>query len=633
MHRADTERKLSIVTLRNEGRRQSLVLDEDFPLASSSSDTSSSVEEDTGTGHESAQSLDLDKLSELKESTANDGSIEKRRQVSKHTSSRSQSSIDLSHVKVSQTIKEIDRMNSGIRLRKKRGTRTGKKGSPGAEPAADFDVQDQVEEMLRSKFSDIEFYTTSTTIFDAEYFKNSEFFGLYILFWLGTGFLMLSNLVQSYFESNLPFYERPVAKTLGKDVLKIGVTDLGMYLTSYGVYIIQWACLKEYLQWNSSGKVIHVLFEFGHFLSWLKYAEYAEFHWIGKVFLCLHGIVFLMKMHSYGFYNGYLWNILDELVFSESYLERLEANDGSTTLPPGYEIESVKKTLRHSIIFCKFELEFQSKPSVLADNSGPGSYTPSVLENMDREDLKVNVEFPSNITLFNFFEFSNYPVVVYTLHFTRTKKIRWAYVAEKVIGIFGIIFLMLLVADNMMYPLVLRAIKAREELPVPERIVQYCFILLDMMPPFLMEYLFTFFLIWDSILNAIAELSRFADRDFYGPWWSCTDWAEFARIWNRPVHKFLLRHVYHSSLSTLNLNKGQSSLFTFIISSVVHELVMYVIFRRLRGYLLLLQMSQLPLIMIGNTKFMKGKKVLGNVICWVGFISGPSLICTAYLMF
>lgn len=609
------------------------MLDKDFPLASSSSDNSSSVEEDTDAGHGSVQKGDQDELIELKESTANNGSIEKGRPLSKHTSLRLQSSIDLSPLKVSKTIEEIGRMNSGIRLRKKKGTKTGKKGLPGAEPVTHFDAKDEVEDLLRSKFSDIEFYTTPTTIFDAEYFKNSEFFGLYILFWLGTGFLMLSNVVQSYFESNVPFYERPVAKTLGKDVLKIGITDLGMYLTSYGAYFIQWACLKEYLHWNSLGKVIHVLFEFGHFLLWLKFAEDAEFHWIGKVFLCLHGVVFLMKMHSYGFYNGYLWNILDELVFSESYLERLEDNDGTTTLPSGYEIESVKQTLRNSIIFCKFELEFQSKPSVFADNNGTSSYTPSVLENLDKEDLKVNVKFPSNITLFNFFEYSSYPVVVYTLHFTRTKKIRWNYVAEKVVGIFGIIFLMLLVADNMMYPLVLKALKAREELPVPERIVQYSFILLDMIPPFLMEYLFTFILIWDSILNAIAELSRFADRDFYGPWWSCTDWAEFARIWNRPVHKFLLRHVYHSSLSTLNLNKGQSSLFTFMISSVVHELVMYVIFRRLRGYLLLLQMSQLPLIMIGNTKFMKGKKVLGNVICWVGFISGPSLICTAYLMF
>ena len=226
-----------------------------------------------------------------------------------------------------------------------------------------------------------------------------------------------------------------------------------------------------------------------------------------------------------------------------------------------------------------------------------------------------------------------FPTVVYSLKFPRTKRIRWGYVMEKSFAVFGIIFLMITVAQNWMYPIVVRAQEA-SKLPMSrEKVLQYCLVLLDMIPPFLMEYLFTFFLIWDVILNAIAELSRFADRDFYGPWWSCTDWSEFARIWNRPVHKFLLRHVYQSTISTFKLNKNQASLVTFIILSFVHEFVMFVIFRKVRFYMLALQMSQLPLIMISRTKFMRDKKVLGNVICWVGFISGPSMICTLYLVF
>lgn len=71
-------------------------------------------------------------------------------------------------------------------------------------------------------------------------------------------------------------------------------------------------------------------------------------------------------------------------------------------------------------------------------------------------------------------------------------------------------------------------------------------------------------------------------------------WDQFAREWNRPVHVFLLRHVYHSSISFMKVNKHTATLITFFISACVHELVMWCLFKKLRGYLLILQMCQLP---------------------------------------
>lgn len=46
-----------------------------------------------------------------------------------------------------------------------------------------------------------------------------------------------------------------------------------------------------------------------------------------------------------------------------------------------------------------------------------------------------------------------------------------------------------------------------------------------------MMFLFVFYIIWETILNGIAELTRFADRSFYGPWWNCVTWDQFARDW------------------------------------------------------------------------------------------------------
>ena len=44
-------------------------------------------------------------------------------------------------------------------------------------------------------------------------------------------------------------------------------------------------------------------------------------------------------------------------------------------------------------------------------------------------------------------------------------------------------------------------------------------------------------------MNLVAEVTRFAQRDFYQDWWNLGSIEEFWRKWNRPVHQFLKRHV------------------------------------------------------------------------------------------
>ena len=62
----------------------------------------------------------------------------------------------------------------------------------------------------------------------------------------------------------------------------------------------------------------------------------------------------------------------------------------------------------------------------------------------------------------------------------------------------------------------------------------------------------------------------------------------------RPVHNFLLRHVYHSSISFMKVDRYTATLITFFLSACIHELIMWCLFKKLRGYLLILQMCQLP---------------------------------------
>lgn len=449
------------------------------------------------------------------------------------------------------------------------------------------------------------------TIFDAPKFKTSSGFGIYVLFWLGIAFLTLSHTVDYFFknEQHISIFNWPIVKIFRKDLIAVALTDGAMYLASYGAFAIQYLITAKVFEWRRTGMVVQSVYTAAYFMFWLWFAgeHVMNFPWIARVFLVLHSLVFVMKMHSYAFYNGYLWRVYRELQYSKTIMARLADSD----LAALENKDEVMATLEKLVEFCLFEFDYQVNVQ----------HTRGMRQN----------RFPGNINLFNYFEYLMMPTCVYQLNFPRTKKIRVSFVFEKVMGIFGIIFVMITVAQKWLYPLVMLGIEARR-LPLTERAIEYVFILLDIMPPFLMMYLLTFFLIWDMILNAIAELSYYADRDFYGPWWSCTDWYEFSRIWNVPVHKFLLRHVYHLSISAFNMSKLMAGLVTFMLSLVVHELVMYIIFGKVRGYLLLLQMSQLPLIAMSRTRFMRDKKVLGNVICWFGFILGPSIILALYVV-
>jgi sterol O-acyltransferase len=241
------------------------------------------------------------------------------------------------------------------------------------------------------------------------------------------------------------------------------------------------------------------------------------------------------------------------------------------------------------------------------------------------------VTYPENLTYTNYFEYLHFPTVLYELCYPRTLGIDWSYVAEKTVATFGVLGIMVLVSQQSIYPVVMYCNSLRG-LPLADRLAEFPWILLQLVFPFMMCYLCVWYLIWELILNLLGELTRFADRGFYGDWWNSVTWDQFARDWNTPVHQFLLRHVYHSSISTFQMSRENATLITFLISSVVHELVMWCIFGKLRGYLFAGQMLQLPLVALSRTKFMRGRMILGNVLFWVGIWTGPSFLSASYLI-
>ncbi|KAJ1500455.1 hypothetical protein HMI54_010821 [Coelomomyces lativittatus] len=230
-----------------------------------------------------------------------------------------------------------------------------------------------------------------------------------------------------------------------------------------------------------------------------------------------------------------------------------------------------------------------------------------------------NHRFLDQLTLKNYIHYLSIPTLVYALEYPRTSSFRFSYFLKKIIGMVGIIFLLYITIEHYVAPM----LHSMHKMTIWETLVELWF-------PFMTCYLLIFFLIFDCICNAVAEITRFADRNFYDDWWNSTSFDQFARKWNRPVHAFLRRHVYLESIQTHRLHKSSASYITFFYSSILHELVMVMISKRVLFYLFILQMTQIPLIWFSRTRWIQQNPILANAFFWFSMFSGPPLLAILY---
>lgn len=405
------------------------------------------------------------------------------------------------------------------------------------------------------------------------------------------------------------FRDKEVIVMLAADGVMCGLTGVGL--------VLQKLVLRGKIDWDREGWVVQSAWEFGFISGVVGLTRAREWPWTHTVFFVMHGVVMLMKMHSFGFYNGYLsgvWKRREGLKGKLRLLEGVEVVEG---VKAG-EVGEISTGAYLEGVVGKDDVRKRGKPFTentdvdrVLEAVGEGKLLDGESRELFERALKWEIEalreelrgkatakaneYPNNLTWWNHYEYVALPTVVYELEYPRSESINWWYAAEKMTACFGIIFVMIMISQAFIYPVVMETVRMKEEgVPLADRVKEFPWMLLDLIFPFMMEYLLSWYLIWEVILNFLAELTYFADRSFYDAWWNCVSWDQFARDWNRPVHNFLLRHVYHSSISAMKVNKHTATLITFFLSACVHELVMWCIFKKLRGYLLILQMCQLP---------------------------------------
>jgi len=95
--------------------------------------------------------------------------------------------------------------------------------------------------------------------------------------------------------------------------------------------------------------------------------------------------------------------------------------------------------------------------------------------------------------------------------------------------------------------------------------------LLRISPILTLFYYMTFYFLFELYLNLWAEVTKFADRQFYMDFWNISSFSDYGRTWNTITHYFLYLHVFKPCRFRLGLSGVKSGIMTTLVSSMLHD--------------------------------------------------------------
>jgi sterol O-acyltransferase len=284
---------------------------------------------------------------------------------------------------------------------------------------------------------------------------------------------------QNYTESGRPI-ELRILFDLGVSVERLALADAAMVASLFLCVPFEKAQIAGWIPRGAGFYIQHAI-QTAFFFFWTWIIWVSDWTFFQNGILAMHMLTMLMKVHSYLVTNRELWFKQKALAGLKKKLEELDSgrqehkgHGGKLPKDESDELADVKDRIE--------QLEEALFP---ADG----------------------VSYPQNVTFANFLDFLRIPFLVYSLSYPRTAKIRWGYFFEKAAGFFGTIILTYLVISSFILP----NLQEANNISVFELIGRLLF-------PMLIVYVLIFLMVWEYVTNCFAELSRFADRGFYGDW-------------------------------------------------------------------------------------------------------------------
>ncbi|RDI79079.1 hypothetical protein Vi05172_g10945 [Venturia inaequalis] len=244
-------------------------------------------------------------------------------------------------------------------------------------------------------------------------------------------------------------------------------------------------------------------------------------------------------------------------------------------------------------------------------------------------ELYQSCPYPQNISLQNISYFWWTPTLVYQPVYPRTNKIRWTFVFKRIAEVVGLSIVIWIASAQYAVPLLQNSLDhmaALDLVSIAERVMKLSTISMFC-------WLAGFFVLFQSSLNALAEIMRFGDREFYSDWWNVSSVRVYWTTWNKPVYHFMKRHVY-APLVGRGLPPWLAQVVVFVFSGLLHELLVGVPTHNLLWVAFAGMMWQIPLIILTDP-LAKAKsytaKVVGNMVFWITFcLVGQPLAALLY---
>ena len=186
---------------------------------------------------------------------------------------------------------------------------------------------------------------------------------------------------------------------------------------------------------------------------------------------------------------------------------------------------------------------------------------------------------------------------------------------KRVLELAAVVSVMLLLVTQFVAPTVRGTVAPVDDLAVAVLVER----VMALAVPTLFVWILMFVALFELWLSIVAEVTRFGDRLFYRDWWNARKFDDYWRLWNLPVHNWLVRHVFFPCLN-LGLNKAAATAVVFVVSAALHELLVSAPCHLARCYAFAGMMTQVPL--IGLTNLLDEKMPAsraGNVLFWLVF--------------
>ncbi|KAL3985433.1 MBOAT membrane-bound O-acyltransferase family protein [Acanthocheilonema viteae] len=232
--------------------------------------------------------------------------------------------------------------------------------------------------------------------------------------------------------------------------------------------------------------------------------------------------------------------------------------------------------------------------------------------------------YPHSLTLQNLYYFIFAPTLCYELQFPRTNGRRKSFIVKRTAEFGCLTLIIIALCQQWIVPLLRNSVE-----PFTTMNFSLCIErVLKLAVPNHVIWLISFYTTFHSLLNLIAELMEFADRQFYLDFWNAETLAVFWKTWNIPVHRWALRHIYRPMIFN-GFSRMNAACAVFFVSAFFHEYLVSVPLHMFRFWAYLCMMAQIPL-SIFTEKMLKGGR-LGNIVMWLSLILGQPLTILMYV--